>query len=196
LGSTWNGIVGKMELYSTPLVWIEGVQVFPDTDRQSARLRIRVGNRTQKAGIGTVRVWDAAKDNFEFSQVAARVQWDSDSKIPEPTLPTLSADSSVAPIQQHGQAELELQFSNDAPRWDEFSPKLNRVRIQLSGDGFTDSREVTVGIRQIKSSDTRFLINDRETFLRGTHHGGDFPLTGYPPTSTGESSSAPARNGV
>ena len=29
LGSTWNGIVGKIELRSTSPVWIEDVQVFP-----------------------------------------------------------------------------------------------------------------------------------------------------------------------
>ena len=34
LDSTWNGIVGKMELRSTPPVWIDNVRVFPDAAKK------------------------------------------------------------------------------------------------------------------------------------------------------------------
>jgi len=41
LGAAWNGIVGQIELRSTPLVWIEDVQVFPNVRARSARVKIK-----------------------------------------------------------------------------------------------------------------------------------------------------------
>jgi hypothetical protein len=37
-------------------------------------------------------------------------------------------------------------------------------------------------MREFKVDGQEFVMNGRKTNLRGTHHGGDFPLTGYPPT--------------
>src|ERR1017187_4245166 len=41
LGAAWNGIVGKIELRSTPLVWIEDARVFTDITNKSALIKIR-----------------------------------------------------------------------------------------------------------------------------------------------------------
>src|SRR5690606_12654963 len=38
------------------------------------------------------------------------------------------------------------------------------------------------GMRDFRAEGTEFVINGEKANLRGTHHGGDFPLTGYPPT--------------
>jgi len=35
---------------------------------------------------------------------------------------------------------------------------------------------------RVPARGTDILVNGRPVFLRGTHHSGDFPLTGYPPT--------------
>jgi hypothetical protein len=35
---------------------------------------------------------------------------------------------------------------------------------------------------QVATRGSDILLNGRPVFMRGTHHGGDFPLTGYPPT--------------
>ena len=63
----WNGIVGKIELRATPLVWIEDVQAYPDFELKSVFVKIHLGNCTGKSGVGTISVgrqtvpinWDA-----------------------------------------------------------------------------------------------------------------------------------------
>lgn len=55
-GGTWNGIVGRIELRPTPVVWLEDVQVYPDLATRSAEVRVRIGNRSGQAGTGTLTV--------------------------------------------------------------------------------------------------------------------------------------------
>lgn len=57
-GGTWgnmNGIVGRIELNATSPVWIDDVQVYPDTDKMTARVAVKIGNATGKAGSGTLK---------------------------------------------------------------------------------------------------------------------------------------------
>ena len=53
-GSTWNGVVGRIELSATSPVWIEVAQVFPDLARNAAQVRVTLGNLTGRAGSGVV----------------------------------------------------------------------------------------------------------------------------------------------
>jgi beta-galactosidase len=54
LGSTWNGIAGKIELRSTPQVWLSDVQAFPNVAAKSVKLRVSIGNITGGSGSGTI----------------------------------------------------------------------------------------------------------------------------------------------
>lgn len=54
LGSTWNGIVGRIELSATSPVYIDDAQIFPDMARKAAQVRIKIGNATGRPGSGTV----------------------------------------------------------------------------------------------------------------------------------------------
>lgn len=148
LGSTWNGIVGRIELRSTTPVWIDEVQVHPSLATQSAVVKVRIGNSTGKAGEGTLSVDGAAM----------AVEWGTNG----------------------GSAELGFSIAGAKP-WDEFSPVLQRHTLLLTGGEADDSRELVFGVRDFKTEGREFVINGRKTNLRGTHHGGDFPLTGYPP---------------
>jgi hypothetical protein len=51
-----NGVIGRIELNATPPVWIDEVQVYPDTDKHWARVAVKIGNVTGRAGQGTVSV--------------------------------------------------------------------------------------------------------------------------------------------
>ena len=96
----------------------------------------------------------------------------------------LSAGGVSAPVTwdaSSGAAELNVPLGADAATWDEFHPALHKLTLQLKGSQADDSREVTFGLREFKAEGNQFTINGRVTLLRGTHHGGDFPLTGYPP---------------
>lgn len=68
-GGTWgnmNGIIGRIELGTTPPVWIDDVQVYPDVAQMTARVAVKIGNATGKAGHGTLQVGDQS----------AAVTWD------------------------------------------------------------------------------------------------------------------------
>lgn len=150
LGGTWNGIVGRIELRATAPIWLDDVQVFPNVERRSALIKVRLGNITGQPGTGIVTAGEAS----------VPVSWDA----------------------QGGKAELEVTLGQNAQTWDEFHPVLQELTVRLAGAGADDKRRVTFGLRELRADGNRFLLNGRPIIFRGTHHGGDFPLTGYPPT--------------
>jgi beta-galactosidase len=81
-----------------------------------------------------------------------------------------------------GSVDVTVGFPKNAQTWDEFHPVLQKIRLRLSGTGAADARELSFGFAQLATSGKDFLLNGRPIYFRGTHHGGDFPLTGYPPT--------------
>ena len=81
-----------------------------------------------------------------------------------------------------GEASATVTFGADAALWDEFDPVLHPLVVELKGEQADDRVEMKVGLREIKSVDGEFQLNGRTIFLRGTHEGCQFPLTGYPPT--------------
>ena len=98
---------------------------------------------------------------------------------------TLSAGGVSAPVgwdAKGGGAQLYVPLGGDAKTWDEFSPALRRLTLRLRGGGADESRELSFGLREFRTQGSDFVVNGRKTYLRGNHHGGDFPLTGYPPT--------------
>ena len=162
LGSTWNGIVGAIELYSTPRMWIEEVRVFPKLETKSALVRGRLGNATSAATTNSLGF--CILDRFDS----------------RPRFPT----ASVTVVCPPGGADFEAEVTNTSPTvlWDEFTPHLFELTAMLNP--FESSRQVKrveFGFRDFRVVGQDFVINGRPTHLRGTHHGGDFPLTGYPP---------------
>lgn len=98
---------------------------------------------------------------------------------------TLSAGGVNAAVEwdeKGGGAQLEVPLGRDAKTWDEFSPVLQKLTLRLQGESVDESKELVFGLREFKTEGSDFVVNGRKTYLRGTHHGGDFPLTGYPPT--------------
>jgi hypothetical protein len=152
----WNGVIGELKLYATGKVWIDDVQTYPDVARKSATLKIAIGNLTHSAGDGTISVHSSTGDREE------PIHWDTSG----------------------GHADVNVSLGADAKPWDEFSPSLQGVTLKLKSAGGTviDEREVTFGLREIGVAGTRFTINGRPIFLRGTLECCIFPLTGYPPT--------------
>ncbi len=98
---------------------------------------------------------------------------------------TLSIGSTSVPVTwdaKGGKAEVEVMLGANAPLWDEFNPALQHITLRLRGESADDEREITFGLREFKTAGKEFVMNGRKTYLRGTHYGGDFPLTGYPAT--------------
>lgn len=161
LGQSWNGIVGAMELRTTPSVWIEDLRVFPRAQTSSVIVRGRLGNVTGR--VVTNQVGLCVLDRF-----------DARPRIPTTNVAVICSESG-------GSFEVEVSSLNRASQWDEFAPQLFELSAVTGSLIDGDSRKVLFGFREFKTSGTDFIINGRKGHLRGTHHGGDFPLTGYPP---------------
>ena len=153
--SIWNGVVGKIELRATPPVWIDQVHLNPDPAKPS--VEIRIGNRTGKAGSGNLLLRISSDNNP--SEKSVPVKWDP----------------------QGGAITQPLDFAGKLPVWSEFHPNLQQLNLTLQSDNGQDTRKLSFGLRKIARSGMSITLNDLPIFLRGTHEGCSFPLTGYPP---------------
>lgn len=160
LGSTWNGIVGKIELRSTPPVWIETVQVFSDIKSNDVTLKITMGNRTGKE---------------------ANVSLQTTLMLQNPAYNDFNKERQITVPISGGEVVSYHVLSPHAPLWDEFQQEKASVLISLRCGDSIEKTTVDFGVRDFKSVGQEFSVNGRPSMLRGTHHGGDFPLTGYPP---------------
>lgn len=153
LAASWNGIAGRIDLTTTGRVWIDDAQAFPNLVKKSMLIRVRIGNQTGRSGDGTLTaIWP---------------------------------DIGIAPVnwtEQGGFAEVEVPLRDDASTWDEFHPKLHLLRLWLKGNGVDEYGDLKVGLRDFHAKGNEFWLNGRPIIFRGTHSGGDFPLTGYPAT--------------
>jgi hypothetical protein len=52
----WNGVVGKIELKTTPRVWLDDVQAYPDAAHKTVLVKIHLGNDTGMPGGGILTI--------------------------------------------------------------------------------------------------------------------------------------------
>jgi hypothetical protein len=158
----WNGVVGRMELRSTPTTWIEDVQVFPDAAAKRARIKVSAGNAAAPAGRGELQ-WSVLSRGGDEKLLASGAQ-------------------SVDVSESGAEAAFEISLPK-AELWSEFTPVLYTLQVSLKPGSSEESRFSTVfGLRDISTKGTQLTLNGTPIFLRGTHEGCVFPLTGYPPT--------------
>ncbi|MCC7373827.1 MAG: hypothetical protein IT581_04160 [Verrucomicrobiales bacterium] len=162
----WNGIVGRVELQATPLVWIDDLQVYPRAASRSVRLVARLGNGSGTSGDGTI--------SMEVRPVRSRSGADS-----ETAASPRRASRAVQWTSGETSIEMELELGPDAPLWDEFQPALWELEAVLEPSGHR--RQIRFGLRDWTAEGTQFRINGRATFLRGTLECSIFPKTGHPP---------------
>ncbi|MGE4286654.1 MAG: discoidin domain-containing protein, partial [Phycisphaerae bacterium] len=150
LGSTWNGIVGKIELESRPAVWLENVELYPDCQTGEVRVDVLIKTLGKSAGEGFL----------EAAGEKCAVSWHGGA----------------------GKASFVCMPRENPTLWSEFTPVLYELEVSLSAAGTTDTKTIRYGYRDISTDDYHLLVNGRRSHFRGTHSGGDFPLTGYPAT--------------
>lgn len=120
----------------------------------------------------------------------------------------ISADAVCVLTQGSQICELTLNYPSDTPLWDEFDQGLHNFIVTLSSISnalqgemqssitqlplqskemvsqfskvVLQTKEVTFGFCRAEVKDGHFVINGRNTYLRGTHFGGDYPLSGIP----------------
>jgi len=167
LDDAWNGIVGKIELRATPMMWVDDVQIFPGTQKKSIRAHVVLRNASGQQVAGKISFHVEAAANAAGIKVSPSSENFS------------TAETNVV-------LDEEINLGDSAQSWDEFSPALYRLRVDVSGeiDGkpFEHKTETTFGLRDFHAEGNQFILNGHPIYFRGTHFGGDFPLTGYPAT--------------
>ncbi len=166
LAAAWNGIVGKIELRATPLVWIENLQIFPHLATRSITVRGVLENDT-----GTV-VTNVLDLNFipRMADGGGQPRW----------LQVVCASRRTA-------FEAKVPSGYPVKPWDEFKPELFELTVTKRSPDVRDKtqweqKRIRFGFRDFHTDGNQFILNGHPIYLRGTHDGGDFPLTGYPPT--------------
>lgn len=181
LGATWNGVAGAITLDLFDCVWIERVQV--NAQLPQATIQVHLKNETSHIQNCIVHVQDTVHTDISADAVYV-----------------LTPGSQIC--------ELTLNYPSDTPLWDEFDQGLQHLIVTLSSisnalqgemqssitqlplqskemvsqfqKAVLQTKEVTFGFRRAEVKDGHFVINGRNTYLRGTHFGGDYPLSGIP----------------
>ncbi len=158
--SNWNGIVGQMKLVSLPKISLAEVQVYPDMQKKQVTVKAQISGMTDK-DEAVLKVFATSETSGEQLNTVVRI------------------------IDGVNEGIVELVYSmGDKPLlWDEFSPNLYTLTLQLESDQGTTKKDISFGMREFKVDGKRFAINGRPVFLRGTLECAIFPLTGYPPTN-------------
>lgn len=158
----WNGIVGKIQLRATPEVWIQQIQTFPDLKDKSVQVKLFIHHDASHREDGKIILF-AKSFNTSVKQTILSITKD----IIVPDKDTI--------------VEINYPMGNHPLTWDEFHPALYHLTAEVSTPAGKDVKETDFGMREFGIRGTRFTMNGREIFLRGTVENCDFPNTGYPP---------------
>jgi hypothetical protein len=156
----WNGIIGDMTIEALNPVRIGNVQVYPDRTLTKAKLTIGLNNETRKKVKGIITVVAVHKKTKLSS-------------------PAFSKKMDINP----GQSQLDVDYDmgKDVKLWDEFSPELYELKVQLNTSKNNSITSVDFGMRNFLRKGSVLTINDRAIVLRGTLECDIFPLTGHTP---------------
>lgn len=159
--SNWNGIVGDIELTTTPKVAIGDVKLYPDVLNKVVKIVVQVKNYSEKKQIGEL-LFEAKEKSIEGLK--------------------LQLLKKEIEINKSNEVVVEYSMGENPKLWDEFNPNLYNMQLTLKTAEGIDSKNIDFGMRNFKAKGTVFTINGRPLFLRGTLECAIFPLTGYPPT--------------
>ncbi len=155
----WNGVVGRLELQSAPVTYIDDLQIFPDLNNKKAVVKLNIEGNTS----GTLTL---AAESFNGSKIHK-----------------VNPVSSPFAIKNGQATELtvDLPMGNDFLKWDEFNPNLYKLTATLNTNKGEDRKEVQFAMREFAIEGKYFYVNGQKTMLRGTVENCVFPLTGYAP---------------
>ena len=151
--TNWNGVIGELKAVARDLVSIERVRVTPHVATRTADVEVVLANSSPKPASGV-----------------ATVTWKGG-----------SASEPFAGLMSGASVRLTAAFPPDAALWDEFTPALHRLRIEIAGAAFADGVNARFGFCEFRAAGRQFTVNGKPVFLRGRHDACVWPKTGCPP---------------
>jgi hypothetical protein len=159
--TNWNGVVGKIELRASSLISISNISVVPDLSTKSAKLRVTLFNETGASQSGLLTI-------------SARNLTQPKSQSLDPQRIAFVVDGNKTTV------DYSYPMGDSPLLWDEFKPNLYQLQVALqTSTRATDRKVIQFGMREFKVERTRFEVNGRPIFLRGTLECAIFPKTGY-----------------
>ena len=154
--TNWNGVIGDLSLRVRPTLYIDHVRLDPDAGQKKVLVRVCLAGKTDSAD-GELLL---QAENSDGTPVGKAVH--------------LTAEKG----NQELKAEVDLE--DQVRLWSAETPDLYRMRVTLNTPQGADEQIVSFGFHDFRAQGTRFEINGRPVFLRGTLECCVFPLTGYP----------------
>ena len=161
--SNWNGVAGDISLRASSSVYISDVQIYPDIQKKAARIIVTINNPDKIDFRGKLTM-QAQAFNTTFRQ-----------RLNKKNVTIVTNSNSYQSVLNYKLLKSQL--------WSEFTPVLYKLSVGLKGNNgeIIDSESVDFGMREFRANGTRFAVNGKPVFLRGTTECCIFPLTGYPP---------------
>ena len=162
--TNWNGIVGEISLRAMPQLYIDEIEVYPDIEKKVAKVTVSLRNPLKREFKGKLAI-----QAFKESNGSVR-------SLPKKNVTIVTNSDLHTAVITYKISEPDL--------WSEFLPAMYKMSADLNGmkGKIKDHMSVEFGMREFKTNGTRFEINGRPIFLRGTTECCIFPLTGFPPT--------------
>jgi hypothetical protein len=158
--TNWNGIVGEIKLIRSPKISMSNIQLYPDVNNKEVIIKGSLNNSD--------RIYE---DIMLEIQATANTTGDK-----------LESSNYHLILDDAGNFQVVYSMGENPLLWDEFSPNLYTLSLQLKTNDLVQKKEISFGMRDFKVDGKHFAINGRPVFLRGTLECAIFPLTGYPPT--------------
>ena len=162
----YNGIIGKIELRTSPPVSIVSNQIYPNAATGLCEMRLTITNQTGKP---------------QQARVGASVR--ADGKTTAIAGETRAVE--VPPGEMKITVPVKLPASS-VKLWSEFERPLYLASLELASASGTDTRADRFGFREFKATGYHFTINGKPVLMRGEVNCAQFPLTGHPPMDKAE----------
>ncbi len=161
--TNWNGIVGKMYLENRPAVYISNVILYPEVYKKMVKAKITIDNLSGKEEDAILRLLAHTintKTPGAVKPLSKKIHLNKDTTI----------------------IDVEYPMGASPLLWDEYYPNVYSMQTSLSDDAGKDIVNTDFGMKNFSIKGTRFTVNGRPIFLRGTLDCAIFPKTGYPET--------------
>lgn len=155
----WNGILGKIELQSSPTLSIDRIKVYPHTSDNRLDISFDIQNHSNKTLKGEV--------SYTLKEIGSKKKIYAYKK-------EIKGEKGI----QHHRETLNIRQA--VKHWDDLHPNLYRLEICITQKGQSQLKTVDFGFRNVTASRSKILINNRPVFMRGNLDCLHFPLTGYP----------------
>ncbi len=157
----WNGVDGRIALTAYEKVFVKQLKVYPDISKRRIQAEAVIINYSHSACVTTAELTITPKDSSEI--IGKQIAY----------LETAAEKNILKTI---------VYFSDNIIEWNEFNPYLYEfhcnIETEIDNTIIFDKKTIVFGMREFSHDSENFYLNGNKVWLRGTHDGGGFPLTG------------------